>query len=68
VAEGEEGLRERLRRLERELERTRRSRSVLMDLLVRLDRRWQAERRALVSENRKLWRRFSTVGGGGPRR
>lgn len=68
MAGGEERLKERLRRLERELERLRRSRSVLMDLLLRLDRRWQAERQALLAENRRLWRRFNTAAGDGPPR
>lgn len=52
---GDEQLSERLRRLEGELDRARRSRRVLMDLLVRFDRRWRQQISCLEEENRRLW-------------
>ncbi len=41
--------------LERELDRLRRSRRVLMELLWRLDRDWRAREVALEAANRRLW-------------
>ena len=54
-AAGPEELRARLRHLQRELGRVRRSRRVLMDLLWRLDRDWRRRIEALEAENRRLW-------------
>lgn len=48
-------LRARVRHLERELGRVRRSRRVLMDLLWRLDRDWRRRIEVLEAENRRLW-------------
>jgi len=52
---GAEELRARVRHLERELGRARRSRRVLMDLLWRLDRDWRRRIEVLEAENRRLW-------------
>ena len=53
--DGAEALGRRLRGLERELARVRRSRRVLMDLLWRLDHDWRRRLDALEAENRRLW-------------
>lgn len=53
--DGAEALGRRLRGLERELARVRRSRRVLMDLLWRLDHDWRCRLDALEAENRRLW-------------
>ncbi len=47
--------RARVRHLELELHRVRRSRRVLMDLLWRLDRDWRRRLEVLEAENRRLW-------------
>jgi len=52
---GPEELGARVRHLERELGRVRRSRRVLMDLLWRLDRDWRRRLDVLEAENRRLW-------------
>ena len=52
---GVEETRARIRRLELELSRVRRSRRVLMDLLWRLDRDWRRRLEVLEAENRRLW-------------
>lgn len=52
---GPEELGARVRHLERELVRVRRSRRVLMDLLWRLDRDWRRRLDLLEAENRRLW-------------
>ena len=45
----------RLRQLEQELSRARRSRRVLMDLLWRLDQEWRRRVAHLEEQNRRLW-------------
>lgn len=52
---GAEELQARVRRLERELGRARRSRRVLMELLWRLERDWRRRLELLEAENRRLW-------------
>jgi hypothetical protein len=52
---GDEHWAERVRRLEGELSRARRSRRILMDLLVRLDGQWRQRLAHLEEENRRLW-------------
>lgn len=47
---------DRLRRLERELRRARRSRQVLMEVLTGVEEAFQAEIRTLEAENRRLRR------------
>ena len=45
----------RVRQLERQLTRVRRSRKVLIELLWRLDRDWRQRLQLLEEDNRRLW-------------
>ena len=45
----------RMRHLEEELSRARRSRRVLMDLLWRLDQEWRRRVALLEEQNRRMW-------------
>lgn len=57
---------ERLRRTEWELGRVRRSRRVLMDVLVGIERSYQTQIGTLAAENRRLRRLLAKRGRGRP--